>query len=284
MPAGAAVRARRTVAGAARRSSASCLALEPADEALGPFVARAPRTRSRSPCRRAGPVFASLDDLPAMPLDGVVLANELLDNLPFGIARVGRHALARSARRRRRRRASSRCSCPRPRSTSPRWHESSTAAPSGRRRAPDPARPRASWFDECAARAAPRCRGAGRLHRSTSTSCSRAAPTGCAPTEHTGAAATRSTTRAAGHHRRRRARATRARRARRRASRIAGDQTQAEWLRDLGIDDLVAEGRRAWDDGARARRPRCARRPQPRQRRPRRSPTRPASAPIASSR
>ena len=34
----------------------------------------------------AGPVFASLEDLPALTVDAVVLANELLDNLPFGIA------------------------------------------------------------------------------------------------------------------------------------------------------------------------------------------------------
>ena len=25
---------------------------------------------------------------------------------------------------------------------------------------------------------------------------------------------------------------------------------QAEWLRDVGLDDLVAEGRAAWDEGA----------------------------------
>ena len=31
----------------------------------------------------AGPLVASLDELPAGPFDGVVLANELLDNLPF---------------------------------------------------------------------------------------------------------------------------------------------------------------------------------------------------------
>ena len=35
----------------------------------------------------AGPVVAALDDLPSVNADGVViLANELLDNLPFGIA------------------------------------------------------------------------------------------------------------------------------------------------------------------------------------------------------
>ena len=31
-------------------------------------------------------MFVALDELPALELDGVVLANELLDNLPFGIA------------------------------------------------------------------------------------------------------------------------------------------------------------------------------------------------------
>ena len=33
-----------------------------------------------------GPIVASLPDLPALAFDGVVIANELLDNLPFGIA------------------------------------------------------------------------------------------------------------------------------------------------------------------------------------------------------
>ena len=28
---------------------------------------------------------------------------------------------------------------------------------------------------------------------------------------------------------------------------VAGDQSQAEWLRDLGIDDLVIEGRETWE-------------------------------------
>ena len=32
-----------------------------------------------------GPIVTALDELPAVPLDGVVLANELLDNLPFRI-------------------------------------------------------------------------------------------------------------------------------------------------------------------------------------------------------
>ena len=37
------------------------------------------------PVAGMGPIVTALDDLPAVPLDGVVLANELLDNLPFRI-------------------------------------------------------------------------------------------------------------------------------------------------------------------------------------------------------
>jgi NADH dehydrogenase [ubiquinone] 1 alpha subcomplex assembly factor 7 len=62
------------------------LALEPADEALGPFV-RASGNDAPVPEENAGPVFTSLGDLPALDgADAVVLANELFDNLVFGIA------------------------------------------------------------------------------------------------------------------------------------------------------------------------------------------------------
>jgi NADH dehydrogenase [ubiquinone] 1 alpha subcomplex assembly factor 7 len=62
------------------------LALEPADEALGPFVRRAPDDQA-VPEAAAGPVFTALEELPALAaVDAVVIANELLDNLPFGIA------------------------------------------------------------------------------------------------------------------------------------------------------------------------------------------------------
>ncbi len=37
------------------------------------------------PVTGMGPIVTALDDLPAVPLDGVVLANELLDNLPFRV-------------------------------------------------------------------------------------------------------------------------------------------------------------------------------------------------------
>jgi NADH dehydrogenase [ubiquinone] 1 alpha subcomplex assembly factor 7 len=61
------------------------LALEPADEALGAFRREVGEDRP-VPAENIGPVFTALDDLPATPFEGVVFANELLDNLPFGIA------------------------------------------------------------------------------------------------------------------------------------------------------------------------------------------------------
>jgi SAM-dependent MidA family methyltransferase len=68
-----------------REEQRQALELEPAGEALGPFARQSPDD-APLPLARTGPVFVALDDLPALELDGVVLANELLDNLPFGIA------------------------------------------------------------------------------------------------------------------------------------------------------------------------------------------------------
>ncbi|MDQ1457452.1 MAG: hypothetical protein QOH28_3072, partial [Actinomycetota bacterium] len=62
------------------------VAMEPPDEALGPFVRRTGEDEA-VPARSAGPVFTALPELPALSARAtVVLANELLDNLPFGIA------------------------------------------------------------------------------------------------------------------------------------------------------------------------------------------------------
>ncbi|MDZ4825352.1 MAG: SAM-dependent methyltransferase [Actinomycetota bacterium] len=63
------------------------LELEPVDEALGPFAVR-PGEDVPVPAPGAGPVCASLEELPALHFDGLVVANELLDNLPFGIAQL----------------------------------------------------------------------------------------------------------------------------------------------------------------------------------------------------
>lgn len=60
------------------------LALEPAAEALGPAVAPEPDEAPET-VPGLGPVVTSLPELPAGPYTGVVMANELLDNLPFRI-------------------------------------------------------------------------------------------------------------------------------------------------------------------------------------------------------
>jgi SAM-dependent MidA family methyltransferase len=71
---------------ALRAEQRTRLPIEPADEALGPFARRSGED-APVPTPGAGPVFAALDDMPAVRVDGVVIfANELLDNLPFGIA------------------------------------------------------------------------------------------------------------------------------------------------------------------------------------------------------
>jgi SAM-dependent MidA family methyltransferase len=62
------------------------LAMEPVDEALGPFVRRDDEEKA-VPAPAAGPVCTALEEMPAVAASGaVVLANELLDNLPFGVA------------------------------------------------------------------------------------------------------------------------------------------------------------------------------------------------------
>jgi SAM-dependent MidA family methyltransferase len=61
------------------------LTIEPFSEALGP-AAPAPDGEAPVPVTRVGPIVSALDDLPAPPFEGVVLANELLDNLPFDLA------------------------------------------------------------------------------------------------------------------------------------------------------------------------------------------------------
>jgi SAM-dependent MidA family methyltransferase len=60
------------------------LALEPPDEALGPFML-ADDGESREPVPGRGPIVTALDDLPGARIRGVVLANELFDNLPVHV-------------------------------------------------------------------------------------------------------------------------------------------------------------------------------------------------------
>lgn len=66
-----------------RAAQHDLLVIEPPGEAIGPYA-----RYEDVPVAvvGAGPVFTALDDLPVLSFEGVVLANELLDNLPFGIA------------------------------------------------------------------------------------------------------------------------------------------------------------------------------------------------------
>jgi SAM-dependent MidA family methyltransferase len=66
-----------------RATQRRLLRLEPADEVLGPVLTDADDDRFVVPGR--GPIVSSLPELPAR-FDGVLLANELLDNLPFDVA------------------------------------------------------------------------------------------------------------------------------------------------------------------------------------------------------
>ncbi len=61
------------------------LALEPADEALGPFLYSNDPDNPARPLPGTGPIVSSLEDLPAVEVEGLVFANELLDNLPIRI-------------------------------------------------------------------------------------------------------------------------------------------------------------------------------------------------------
>jgi NADH dehydrogenase [ubiquinone] 1 alpha subcomplex assembly factor 7 len=68
---------------ALREAQHELLRVEPFEDALGPVV----RTNDDAPLpvTGMGPIVTALDELPAVGLDGVVMANELLDNLPFRI-------------------------------------------------------------------------------------------------------------------------------------------------------------------------------------------------------
>ena len=68
---------------ALRVAQRDLLTVEPFEDALGPVVHD--DEDAPVPVTDMGPIVTALDDLPAVPLDGVVLANELLDNLPFRI-------------------------------------------------------------------------------------------------------------------------------------------------------------------------------------------------------
>jgi SAM-dependent MidA family methyltransferase len=68
---------------ALRDAQRELLTVEPFEHALGP--ARVDADGVPQPVDGSGPIVTALDELPALTVDGVVLANELLDNLPFDL-------------------------------------------------------------------------------------------------------------------------------------------------------------------------------------------------------
>jgi len=68
---------------ALRGAQRDLVVLEPAEDALGPAVPEP--DGAWAPVGGVGPIAASLAQLPAVEVTGVVVANELLDNLPFRI-------------------------------------------------------------------------------------------------------------------------------------------------------------------------------------------------------
>ncbi len=61
------------------------LTVEPWEDALGPYFASSDGEDDPEPVGGVGPIVTALDDLPALGFEGVILANELLDNLPFDV-------------------------------------------------------------------------------------------------------------------------------------------------------------------------------------------------------
>lgn len=68
-----------------RETHAAHLPLEPVSMVLGPAVAGEDDDAEARSEPGVGPLFASTAELPAERFDGVVLANELLDNMAFGL-------------------------------------------------------------------------------------------------------------------------------------------------------------------------------------------------------
>ena len=61
------------------------MTVEPWEDALGPYFAPVDGDDDPEPVGGVGPIVTALDDLPALGFEGVILANELLDNLPFDV-------------------------------------------------------------------------------------------------------------------------------------------------------------------------------------------------------
>jgi len=73
------------VSPALRAAAAGRLPLEDPAQVLGPPARAAPEDDVRAPATGIGPLVSVVGELPIGPLTGMVVANELLDNLPFDL-------------------------------------------------------------------------------------------------------------------------------------------------------------------------------------------------------
>ena len=228
-----------------REAQRESLDLEPADEALGPFVRESPGDQPVA-MSGLGPVFVSLEELPALELDGVMLANELLDNLPFGIGQWD------GARWQEVRVGLDHDDFAEVLVPAPDDEASALAqvcggsTPEVGARLPIP-RGIDAWIAACS-RVLRRGTivaldyvddGAGLLARGAANwlRTYRAHERGGGPLEAPGDQDLTADV----------VREQLVRAARASGFAVAGDQSQAEWLRDLGIDDLVIDGRKSWE-------------------------------------
>jgi NADH dehydrogenase [ubiquinone] 1 alpha subcomplex assembly factor 7 len=228
-----------------RESQRELLTVEPFEHALGPSSPDLSEGGTPRPVEGTGPIVSALDELPALTVDGVVIANELLDNLPFDLVersedgwleiRVGVAAdgtfyevPVRAAEE------------------ILTWLDDLDAPPGARLPVQ---RAAGEWIDECAARLrhgvllvfdyaadldALLARGRGWLRTY------RGQTRGVDPLEGPGSQDITTDMLLP----------PLRREARRAGFRIAVESSQAEWLRSVGIDGLVDEGRRTWEAGA----------------------------------
>ena len=228
---------------AARDAQRALLTVEPFEHALGP--ARRDDEGVPQPVSGSGPIVTALDELPALSVDGVIVANELLDNLPFDLVertergwdeiRVGVTD-------------DGRCCEVRVPASEEIVHWLGDLDPPAGARIPVQ-RAVEAWIDDCASR----------LHRGVVLVIDYAAELdelvrrgtawlrtyrahgpGTGPLEQPGTQDITADVLLE----------TLRRDAARAGFTLASESTQAEWLRTLGIDDLVEEGRRRWAEGA----------------------------------
>ena len=215
------------------------LTVEPWEDALGPYFASPDGDDDPEPVAGVGPIVTALDDLPALGFEGVILANELLDNLPFDVIertaagwfeiRVGLDG-ERFVE----------VPVPADTSVSPPFdaagRESAPAATRDRRMARRLRLGAASGGRRRDRLRRPGGRG-GRAGRSRLAADLPGPPSRRRPAR---------SARHAGHHHRHRHRVAAPGRAPAGFT-VALETTQAAWLAGLGIDDLVEAGRRRWD-------------------------------------